>query len=233
MTTNPCELALDDAMGWGGGYSLDYPVDVELDATEKSYMVDGMRLSSKKSVQPNWGRILECEESRVRPRPYDKFLGFVHFWHDQPHANWTLLPNNAFGCGETAFIAFVQETTKQIGGDRVLALLSRTLLSGSDVRPLWLYCAVTEQKEGYEDSAIERIYDEIDKLLHRGKFPELNADLSVIDPDDIPIDLTLAVIIATLPAKSKLPNRAGLVEKYRDYLRRAEEDADDILRGLK
>ena len=83
---------------------------------------------------------------------------------------------------------------------------------------------------------IDLVYDHIDKYLSNGDFYLIDFILDAIrlygDLRDICIDVLLAYLTATLPAKSKLSSRSKFFEDVKQVLIEREEYDNKILAGL-
>ena len=77
---------------------------------------------------------------------------------------------------------------------------------------------------------IDELYDLIDVKMREGKFDELNAFFAFICRDIymFNLDTCLAFLTATLPAKSKIPQRDVFFSKM---MKRTQEQPD-LLKGL-
>lgn len=82
------------------------------------------------------------------------------------------------------------------------------------------------------DSDLDRVFDRIDAMMRDGKFRLLNELIENINAEDLPIDMLLGILTATLPARSKLPARAKLLDDTRETLTRRGEYKPAVLAGL-
>lgn len=78
---------------------------------------------------------------------------------------------------------------------------------------------------------MDRIYDVADDLMRNGRFENLDLRLKELRVETASLDRLLTWLIATLPAKSKLPSRKNLIHAVR---RHAKSDVEyhDLLAGL-
>lgn len=74
---------------------------------------------------------------------------------------------------------------------------------------------------------IDRIYDIVDGLLKLGAIKELNCFLLNYERESS-IDVLLALLIASLPARSELPGRNHIIEKVRAH----KNYQEGLLNGL-
>lgn len=72
--------------------------------------------------------------------------------------------------------------------------------------------------EGIGDKDLDSIYDLIDDMLIAGFFAELDGALRVIPVGQLPSDLLLGILVATLPARDCLVNRACFFEAVQGVL---------------
>lgn len=76
------------------------------------------------------------------------------------------------------------------------------------------------------------IYREVDRLLKAGNYRELNAVFASTDAALAPIDLTLGLLTATLPVKTRLSSRPDFLLAVAEALSRSGKDAARLLAGL-
>jgi hypothetical protein len=75
-----------------------------------------------------------------------------------------------------------------------------------------------------QSEALDRIYDWVDDLLLAGKFEEVNKKLGSLHLARLAPVLLVGWLTASLPAKSKLPNRQRIYE----YLKRQGIDVKGL-----
>ena len=111
-----------------------------------------------------------------------------------------------------------------VGDDGVL----RTRRCGED----FVRSAAELERDGLPDSALDLIYDRVDELLHGAEWSACAAVLDDIDVSKCSTDILLALLTATLPAKSRIPSRGGFLERVGRELRARGENEDRLLAGL-
>lgn len=80
---------------------------------------------------------------------------------------------------------------------------------------------------------LDVIYFSVDELCHAGEFEKLDKMIGMVSVNDQSEDQLLAWLTATLPAKSKLPNRAAFYDKVRIVLTRINGDqVHEVMKGL-
>jgi hypothetical protein len=87
-------------------------------------------------------------------------------------------------------------------------------------------------EKGNIDSALDLIYDQIDEMLRKAEFSKLDLVLAELPVSDLSIDLLLGILTATLPARSRLSNRAHLFAEIVGVLTERREYQDGLLTGL-
>lgn len=88
------------------------------------------------------------------------------------------------------------------------------------------------EAQGQLDSALDVIYASIDELLRTDEIDELMRLLGTVAPDEHSTDCLIAILTATLPAKSKLPLRANFYVAVENTLSKRGELEPDLLDGL-
>jgi hypothetical protein len=83
------------------------------------------------------------------------------------------------------------------------------------------------------DAALDEVYDAVDALLYAGDWPAAEAVLRSHSPVAlVPTDKLLALLVATAPAKSRLPGRAAFLAEVRSALAARGEHEARLLEGL-
>jgi hypothetical protein len=88
------------------------------------------------------------------------------------------------------------------------------------------------EESGHNDLALDIIYDEIDDLLRARRFALCASILDEVEPSRSSVDILLALLTATLPAKSELPTRDSFFRRVEHELRRRGEYDIGLLAGL-
>lgn len=86
--------------------------------------------------------------------------------------------------------------------------------------------------DGFSEAALDLIYDDIDQLLRHHRFAECDYVLCCTDVASCSVDILLALLTATLPAKAKLSTRAAFLQHVEQSLRSRNENPDELLEGL-
>jgi hypothetical protein len=91
------------------------------------------------------------------------------------------------------------------------------------------------QKAAKTDRAIDLLFEKIDDLLSAGTFSVCDSVLDKADLRKLDVDLTVAFLVITLPAKKRLERRAKFFNKARKAFttKYGRSEADRILQGLK
>lgn len=88
------------------------------------------------------------------------------------------------------------------------------------------------EQAGQLDSAIDLIYDSVDKLLRDSNINYIDESLKSANVKRYSVDIMLAVLISTYPAKSKLKARNAFFLRVKNHLDISRDDTDQILAGL-
>lgn len=88
------------------------------------------------------------------------------------------------------------------------------------------------EKAGHSDLALDIIYDEIDDLLRARRFALCTSILDGTDTAQCSADILLALLTATLPAKSELPTRLLFFQRVERELGQRHECEEGLLDGL-
>lgn len=83
--------------------------------------------------------------------------------------------------------------------------------------------------EYYFDSALDLLYEELDKLLHAGKWDEISDIINQADPYQHGVDACLGLLSVSRLEKDKIDGREKLEEKVRAVLIKLGEDPDEVL----
>lgn len=82
------------------------------------------------------------------------------------------------------------------------------------------------------DAALDLIYDSIDDLMRNEQVQRLDSILASIPITDLSTEILLGILTATLPAKSRLPMRAGFFNAVEQTIRQRGEYEEGLLTGL-
>jgi len=80
------------------------------------------------------------------------------------------------------------------------------------------------------DEQIQEVYKHVDSMLRREQFLLCNAELKQVDIQTEELDILLAWLVATLPARSRLADREEFKRKVADQANIALDGP--LLRGL-
>jgi len=83
------------------------------------------------------------------------------------------------------------------------------------------------------DAQLDTLYGWADGLMSSGRFADLDAAIAAYRPDEMPTDILLGVLTATLPAKSKLPARVQFYLDVERLVNARGENGPGLLDGLK
>jgi len=85
------------------------------------------------------------------------------------------------------------------------------------------------------DDAIIVVLDKLDQWLERGQIKDCILLLSIVDPEEIPVEISLALLAGTRPAERELfEARRNFYERLEARIRREmPEHLDLMLRGLR
>ncbi len=85
---------------------------------------------------------------------------------------------------------------------------------------------------GEIDAALDLIYDQVDALLLKSEFGEIDSLLSQLNPEEISVDIMLGLLTSTLPPTTKLRNRRAFFLSVEREIKAREEWEPGILVGL-
>jgi hypothetical protein len=84
---------------------------------------------------------------------------------------------------------------------------------------------------GQHGDAIDLLYERVEAVLFED-VEKVDLLLAMLDPEQLSAEEVVAVLIATLAAKDRLPNRSDFLRRARPLLDREAEGADEVVRGL-
>lgn len=89
-------------------------------------------------------------------------------------------------------------------------------------------------KSGQVDSGLDLIYDSVDRYLRAGRFSEISDQLKSVDLGSLHAHTLLAILISTLPARSRLQGIHEIRLKTEAILKVRNEWKDnfDLFKGL-
>lgn len=102
----------------------------------------------------------------------------------------------------------------------------------SAAHPPFLENALRLAARGSVNAALDVIYDAIDSLMCDGKVEDLRGLVTSVSPADVPVDLCIGVLSASIPMRDRLPERKGLYDRIAAALREQGENPDEALLGL-
>ena len=86
---------------------------------------------------------------------------------------------------------------------------------------------------GFTDTAIKRLYESVDRAFRENKFSSVDKLLTEITLSaDLSAEFLIAVLTATLPAKTRLKSRSEVIKLTRLKVEQRQLQPDLILRGL-
>ena len=128
------------------------------------------------------------------------------------------------------------EAKRKLKAKRRRSVFARANTSSSrPVRRLELFIRRAQRldNQGQTDAALDLVYDAIDAMLRKGDFARLGFTIEGLSVNDLSADLLLAVLTATLPARTRLkPIRTRFFTEVEASLRQREEYEEDLLTGL-
>ncbi len=92
--------------------------------------------------------------------------------------------------------------------------------------------ARTLERLGDSAAALDLVYDCIDDLLYADQFSLVACYLLEVDVGSCSVDILLALLTSTLPAKRKIGARAEFTRRIESELQRRGEDVTGLLAGL-
>lgn len=88
-------------------------------------------------------------------------------------------------------------------------------------------------EQGQIDEALDLIYEQADEMLLAGEFSALNEILMPLCGASLSVDVLLAILTITLPAKSRLPARSAFYHAVEQQLHERGELREGLLTGLR
>jgi hypothetical protein len=85
---------------------------------------------------------------------------------------------------------------------------------------------------GRTDLALDLLYDAIDQMMRESRFEELDAIIVGLPVAECSLDVLLAVLTATLPARTRLASRPRLFSDVQSTLEQRGEFEERLLTGL-
>jgi hypothetical protein len=85
---------------------------------------------------------------------------------------------------------------------------------------------------GSVQAALDLIYDNVDELMCKGEFDQLDGEIKDIQSNELTLDILLAILTSTLPAKNKLHSRKKFFDSTVALLKSRGEYEEDLLLGL-
>lgn len=100
--------------------------------------------------------------------------------------------------------------------------------------PVWLTELYALIREGKTERALDLAFNSLLDPQQAGDFVTPNTVLSLIDVDQLDINLMVGILSATHYAKDKMPNRVGLVQRIGLRLQEVASDrSEDLIKGLR
>ncbi|MCI0643158.1 MAG: hypothetical protein L0Y72_18240 [Gemmataceae bacterium] len=87
-------------------------------------------------------------------------------------------------------------------------------------------------RAGHNDASLDLIYDSVDELLRASQFEECNEILKGIEVESCSIDVLLAILTATAPARSQLKSRDQFFQLVKSFVERRGLQEPGLLDGL-
>ncbi|MCI0377559.1 MAG: hypothetical protein L0215_08135 [Gemmataceae bacterium] len=85
---------------------------------------------------------------------------------------------------------------------------------------------------GHSDASLDLIYDSVDELLRASQFEECDEILKGIEIEACSIDVHLAILTATAPARSQLRSRDHYFQQVKSLAERRGLQEPGLLDGL-
>jgi hypothetical protein len=163
---------------------------------------------------------------------FDEFVDVVDLADHEVASIKVVLEAELFrSLNESLRLALRQGNAKEFV-ERVTRFLAKEKVEAESPVVSFLEQAKRLAQRGQIDSALDIIYDQVDELLLAGEFHQVDDLLASATPEQLSIDLLLALLTSTLPAKSKLSNRSAFFRRVEDALQSRGELRDGLLIGL-
>lgn len=103
-----------------------------------------------------------------------------------------------------------------------------TLLASALLTPAYVF-----SDNNRVDDAVDHVVHKVDELLSAGRFSDVDSMLHELEVESIHSDVSVALLMATFPAREQLRERAHAIAKLTPRLARTDpEDLDELLRIL-
>ena len=227
---------------------LDHDIRYEIDRDDELFFDqsdDGKalyrranRLVSRDDYQPNVSREV-MTVSRAYERSADSFrvLSLLRRSSDQVKVEHSAAHSFAEFVSHATSAELAQlmrQIRKTVPKERLQNFLLRVV--GSKEESLTVRSFVLDAQrladQGKIDSALDLIYERADEMLLAGEFTALNEIIAGLSADKLTIDVLLAVLTISLPAKSKLPARSLFYLSVEQQLQERGEFREGLLTGL-
>lgn len=82
------------------------------------------------------------------------------------------------------------------------------------------------------DSALDFLLRTIDNMMWNQDIENLNNIFKDLQTNDLHLDLSIGILVFTLPVKSKLPDRTIFLDKLKEYVVVLPDYDESLLKGL-
>lgn len=108
-----------------------------------------------------------------------------------------------------------------------------SILPSHHALPEWLLRTQCLLEEGRRDLALKEISLVTTRIKANGGFEKLSSDIQLLDPENFPDIVLIALLRNTYSMRSKLPDWNSLLDQTEALLRRRGSEPRILLRGLK
>ncbi|HQZ66689.1 MAG TPA: hypothetical protein PLY87_16470 [Planctomycetaceae bacterium] len=214
-------------------------VDVvyEADVDGKGMYRDTSRLVSRETFLPNMSRqVMSASHGYEGFDPF-RALPYLRRVGDHPDVRIATIAAQMFALAVADHMdiaVFTQEVQRIVSEDvlsKLVLTMGVTLNVGRHARS-FVDDAQRLASQGKVDAALDLIYDRADEMLLAGEFVALDSIIEGLDVEQLSVDVLLAVLTITLPAKDKLTTRNEFFECVKRTLKDRGEYMEGLLTGL-
>lgn len=100
--------------------------------------------------------------------------------------------------------------------------------------PVWqfIFDAQRLAETGRVEAALDLIYEHLDEMMRRGELGNLDGILCGLPVADLPTDVLLGILSASLPMRARVSSRADFFSKVEKTLKERGEWEAGLLTGL-
>ena len=114
----------------------------------------------------------------------------------------------------------------------VISYESRRIYPPESRQPGFITQALSAERTGDVDRALDIVFESIELLLKRRKFDELSTVISGIKVEELTVDTGIGLLTATLPAADQIKSRPKFYSEFEQYMKDSGQYEVNMLTGL-